>query len=154
MAVPKTAATTDNPIIDPAAPAPAPATSAVPPTLLTQAAERPAWLGGPAGRPNTWEYTWRTKDGYTETHRTRGPETEAEIRKVIAQNLGAMTKLALDSGAEDPGLVCISLKAVGRDDSPFDGRQPAGTRPVDIFQFAKPAPQTAEEAATWGQQQA
>ena len=137
-------------------PAPAPALAPATPAPAPAAPVRPAWLGGSAGGSghyNVWEWTWKTAEGYSETWRTRGPETEAEAKKVIVQILGAMTQNAIHSGAKDPGLVCTALKPIGRDDSPFDAHQPAGTRPADIFQFGNPAPQTAEEAAAYGQQQ-
>ncbi len=98
--------------------------------------ERPAWLGGEKSN-NVWRWTWKTNDGYQETDVSRGPTTHNEMRDAAQLILDGMTRSAVASGADDPGLEIVSIEPAGKDGSPFGAFRPAGAKPMDVQKFDK-----------------
>lgn len=111
-------------------------------TNVAPVPQRPAGLGGGI-TVNHWRWTWKAKNGYQETAESRGPTSEAEMRQAAQQIIDAMAATALRSGAEDPGLEIVSIEPVGKDLSPVGAFMPDNRRPLNIDQFAKPAPESA-----------
>lgn len=93
-------------------------------------------------RNNVWRWTAEDKDGNKQNFQSRGPESRAGMEAAALQILGAMTRKALRSGAEDPQLKIVSIEPagyVGEDEAPVSQWQPPGASPVDLARYAKPA---------------
>lgn len=98
---------------------------------------RPVWLGGDK-KNLVWKWTWRAKDGYQESAVSRGPATQKEMEEAAYLILDGMTKSAIDSGADDPGLTIVSIEPAGKDDAPLGAFRPAGGKALNPTRFNKP----------------
>jgi hypothetical protein len=93
---------------------------------------------------NKWRWTYKDKDGQTYTQISRGPRSKQEMEKAAKQVMGAMTRSALRSGAEDPRLELVSIEPLGMDNSPVGAPLSPTAIPLDLHRHDKPAEATAD----------